>query len=1079
LTGRLTLLFLPALVLAALAFTAAPALAAAPEKPEALLPTEVKATTATLHGVLDPLKAGGPFELNTYEFVYRQSPTECKGAGEVKTTEGLSLGGGKEEVSQGIAALTANTQYTVCLVAHNEAKTESATSSPVTFKTALPPEPPTTTSPATAITTTSATLQGVLNPGGGGEAGSYEFVYRLSATECQKINPETGQPENEFATPTTAAPAGKTAVTVLLEGLAPGAQYTFCLLSRNGAGETALGAPVTFRALAEPPTIVPKSTSSTEVTATSAKLNAQIDPGGAETTYHFEFDTSPYTTGVPHGQSTLESGVGADNANHSAVAVIQGLQPATTYHYRLVATNSQSPEGGTPGPDRSFTTQSLGVAFELPDGRAYELVSPPEKDGAEVLGIGGASRTPGGGDATQASEDGTSVTYITNAAVGATPPGNSFSSQIFSTRSTDGWSSQDIAIPHEHAIEFGGGIIEEGEEYIRFSSDLSRAVVVSPHKTLEPSLAPEVKQEVRGGQDPADLTNEEIYLRSNATNVFRAVLTAEPLPLVSFEGASPDLTHVVFTTEAGLDPEYPGVGGLFEWVGGHDKLVDVLPSGVPAGGGQLPEFGVRHVISNDGTRVVWSGPEGGLFTRDVATGTTVQVDAVQSGGGLSGGGSFLTASSDGSRVFFTDGNELTSGASEGGLYVFEPGRREGERLTDLTPGTNGVQVQSFIGADEGGTSLYFLSPAALPSAPNGQGEDAKAGASNLYLLREAPAASGSWSATFITAGAEEASGGTGGNSGNAPLVRQEMRVSPSGRYVAFMSRESLTGYDNRDAESGQPDEEVYLYDAEADKLVCASCNPTGARPIGERMPESPQTGAIDAFGTWANRWLAATIPGWTPNGSVRTTGYQPRFLSDSGRLFFNSADALVPRDVNGRTDVYQYEPAGLGSCQPPSYGQGASVVFSAAAEGCVGLISAGAGKTDSVFFDASASGDDVFFTTGDGLMPQDRDGVSDMYDAHVCTAAEPCAPPAAASPPACTTADACRTAPSPQPGIFGASGSATFAGAGNVAVTPPPKKITKKTAKCAKGKKRSHGKCLKKKKTKAKKSAHTNRRASR
>ena len=59
------------------------------------------------------------------------------------------------------------------------------------------------------------------------------------------------------------------------------------------------------------------------------------------------------------------------------------------------------------------------------------------------------------------------------------------------------------------------------------------------------------------------------------------------------------------------------------------------------------------------------------------------------------------------------------------------------------------------------------------------------------------------------------------------------RVSPDGRYLAFMSERSLTGYDNRDAVSGQPDEEeVYLYDASTGHLACASCNPTGARPVG-------------------------------------------------------------------------------------------------------------------------------------------------------------------------------------------------------------------------------------------------------
>ena len=85
------------------------------------------------------------------------------------------------------------------------------------------------------------------------------------------------------------------------------------------------------------------------------------------------------------------------------------------------------------------------------------------------------------------------------------------------------------------------------------------------------------------------------------------------------------------------------------------------------------------------------------------------------------------------------------------------------------------------------------------------------------------------------------------------------RISPNGRYLAFMSDEELTGYDNRDAVSGEPDEEVYLYDAVADKLVCASCNPTGARPAGILNSES----LIAPGSYWNKRWLAANIPTWT------------------------------------------------------------------------------------------------------------------------------------------------------------------------------------------------------------------------
>ena len=129
------------------------------------------------------------------------------------------------------------------------------------------------------------------------------------------------------------------------------------------------------------------------------------------------------------------------------------------------------------------------------------------------------------------------------------------------------------------------------------------------------------------------------------------------------------------------------------------------------------------------------------------------------------------------------------------------------------------------------------------------------------------------------------------------------RVSPNGRYLAFMSERSLTGYDNRDANSGQPDEEVFLYDEASSHLVCASCDPTGARPDGIHVPGEGEFNEhplplVERVGTWGGRWLSGSIPSWTRpetegNGLSAITTYQARYLSDDGRLFFDSADALV------------------------------------------------------------------------------------------------------------------------------------------------------------------------------------------
>src|SRR5581483_10003297 len=192
-------------------------------------------------------------------------------------------------------------------------------------------------------------------------------------------------------------------------------------------------------------------------------------------------------------------------------------------------------------------------------------------------------------------------------------------------------------------------------------------------------------------------------------------------------------------------------------------------------------------------------------------------------------------------------------------------------------------------------------------------------------------------------------------------------------------------------------------------------------------------------GVWSG-WVAATVPGWL-QFRIGDSADQPRYLSDSGRLFFNSGDALVPQDVNGTQDVYEWEPSGVGGCSA------ASATFNERSGGCVGLISSGTSAEESGFLDASEDGGDVFFLTFSKLQPQDYDNALDVYDAHECTSAAPCFPVAVPQPPACSTADACRAAPVPQPAIFGAPSSATFSGAGNVAAgsggAVTPKSLTR------------------------------------
>jgi hypothetical protein len=256
---------------------------------------------------------------------------------------------------------------------------------------------------------------------------------------------------------------------------------------------------------------------------------------------------------------------------------------------------------------------------------------------------------------------------------------------------------------------------------------------------------------------------------------------------------------------------------------------------------------------------------------------------------------------------------------------------------------------------------------------------------------------------------------------------------------------------------------------------------------------------VDEPSVWSERWLAGSLPVW-PRVNLVHGLYQPRNLDDNGRLFFDSAPGLVPQDSNGKEDVYEYEPEGAGPesarCAPSVGVQGREAyrparTFEAGGArgeegaGCVGLISSGASGEESAFMDASAvgpggeEGEDVFFMTSAQLAPSDLDNARDVYDAHQCSSAQPCAPEALDVPPACTGTESCRSAPAPQPEVYGPPASATFNGPGNISPPPPAavKTVKKKTVKCAKGKTRNKkGRCVKKKIKKRAKRASRNRR---
>lgn len=868
------------------------------------------------------------------------------------------------------------------------------------------------TEAADSVGTESATLNGTVNPNG------------LPLTACFFEWGETaGYGEVAPCEPDfEAVGEGNTPVPVHadLSGLKAGTPYHFRLVAENSKG-SAEGDDEAFTTLGP---AIANSTAS-QITATAAKISAEVNPNGEETGFFVQYVTEAKFLEDGYAQATSvpasPKAVGSGSEFEEVAQQLSGLAPGTTYHFRIVAAN---PAATAQGPDGKFATFAQAPPV-LPDGRAYEMVSPPQKAG-EVLppspfqSIGGscpigAECLPGINPPSapmQSAPDGEAVVYEGQPFSGGLAAGVN---EYLSGRAVGGWGTEALSSP----------LFVEGEDqgFKAVSTDLSRAIVyeIEPALSAEAPVGEEGKSFANlylleeGAMEP--LVGEEPPQRSpgRVGDRFEVVYGGANSGSALTEGFG----HVLFaandalTEASAFAPEAPEIEGdqfcrvgencnLYEWEEGELRLVNVLPDNETAAPGSV--FGSRlandeppavdQAISADGSRIFWSDENGQVFVR-IDGEETREIDAPGTPS------RFLTASTDGARVLLGDGC----------LYEIEA-----EACADLTAGEGGFQ--GILGTAEDLSRIYFVDTAVLSgSEENANEEQAEAGKFNLYLWAEGAT---SFIGTLLAAD-DPAMIGVWKPSSS----RRTAQVSPDGRFLAFMSQAQLTGYDNNLTGGGQcvrhsatsACNEVFHYDAEAAQLSCVSCNPSGQRPIGEsNLSLIEEVVAIPA----------APFP--APH-NLTTEG--------EGRLFFESQDALSTRDNNdGVQDVYEWEPNGVGSCERP--------------EGCVYLISSGQAENDSMFVNSSANGDDAFFITRERLLPRDKDEKLDLYDARA-----PHTPGEAVGFPESEIApcagEACKgpiSSPLPQP----SAASSFLAGPGNLTQRKPPR--------CAKGKVRRRGRCV-------------------
>jgi len=647
-------------------------------------------------------------------------------------------------------------------------------------------------------------------------------------------------------------------------------------------------------------------------------------------------------------------------------------------------------------------------ASALPDGRGYELVSPVAKNGTGM--VSDSQRT-------RAAVDGDALQFLSLGAFGdamGTGIATEYVSERTGASGTQGWATHAIT-PLQSGTTFDG--VADGLEsrYVgEFTPDLSRGVFLAQSPLTGDPFTASVPNLYRrddllsSGAGSYDLVTAcPLCVRAGALPApgsADAALSMAPY----WAWMSPDASRVVFESALRLTADASSLGRVqvFEW---NDGSV-TLAGRVPRGGASFCDD--VHGPGCVGAQSSIAGEGASNITRTPHT---------------------VSDGSDGhSRVFFTV--PTMSGGQSGQLYM----RVDGTSTVQLnvsersTPDTAHVSSAGFLDASANGERAFVETRQALT-------DDTPAdNASHIYMYDASLPPSAPHHLTYINADHEPADGTAADGRGIAGL-------SDDGKYVYFVSNSQLvsggplgidhglylwhdgtvryiasltdsdmpdlttsvsiyvgTPYQSRVSPDGRwllyravtgPSSQLFLFSADGGGSVCVSCDPSGAA-----------TGA------------AASDVVRVDNGGSNTSWHETHALADDGsRVFFSTAQPLVPEDVNNRVDAYEWTAAGTHGCVSQS-----SVI-----DGCVALLSTGTDASDSWFLDATPDGSSVFLSTRQELVGWDVDQEYDIYDARVGGGFPD--PPARVLP---CVGDVCQGALSSPP-LVSSGASAVFSGVGN------------------------------------------------
>jgi len=980
---------------------------------------------------------------------------------------------------------------------------------------------------ASEVEANTATLSGEVNPVGSPVSECY-FEYATSSVfATEHVYDHTAPCEPDAAglgEGTKLLP-----VEAKLPGLLGGTTYHFRLVGKKGvttvAGNdevfTTATVPIVTGGEAKNLTLHPAAPPEEPEATVSAELRASVNPEGLQVTRCvFEYGTTTaYGASARCAQKKSAIGYGTEPVLVSAQLV--GLAPDTKYYWRLSVDNING-EGYEPG--HTFVYGTEGSA--LPDGRAYEMVTPPFKDGA-ALDLDPAGAAVGASVA----EDGSRV-FLPSIQC---PPG-ARSCTVSDTRNTAGgvfefsrtpagWVSTPLSPP---ATEF-----PSNQPWV---ANVNTDTVLYSMET--PSSGREEQFFVRGPEaaftavGPAAFPGSAESLRTSSENSGHEFQT------------SSDFSHVVWraeyrnlgafwpfdqTTANGSVYEYPRAGDsepplLVGVSGGEDSHELIGTCGTVLG---TVHSSARGAVSADGRTVVFTAnpegrtpecfgsgavneqipvPVGELYARvdgeepDAHTVAISQPDTLETAGksppdeNCTGpckknieayvppavnpswrDADFVYASEDGSKVVFMDTQQLTNGASEG----------PGSAQTDCEEGgIDDCNLYLYDFAQPAGHNLIDISEGVggvpVPGGPRVQEVEAvSSDGSHVYFVAKGKLASNK-SALGVEAVAGE---------GNLYVYERDARY-PLG-HTAFIASLPSTDYNGGaavyrgpnvtpegrflvfasggeltpdDTREGGP-EQIFRYDAATEQLIRVSIGDEGFNDNGN-------AGLLGGEGTDGVSSGAALIEG--PKGSDRRG--DPTMSNDGSRVFFTSPVGLTPKALNdvpiGTYTISQGGPElpkyALNVYEWEQGGVGSCPAGHAA--GCVYLISdgrdtaeAGGAQSAVKLIGSDASGDNVFFTTADQLAPADTDTEVDVYDARVCEP-EGCVAEATPPLPPCL-GEQCHGIPAATPSLL-APGTASFNGEGNIAPAAVKPAVKKKAVKCRKGYVKKKTKCVKNKKAK-------------